>query len=84
MVEIELVKTDLLGIWQIVNVGNDGLISTHIKDLTDEQIYAIMIDGLKNQIVKMPEGFKINIDDYVVYVKISNKTLSPKTQSLDE
>ena len=67
-IETKLVKTALLDRWEIANVGKDGIISKHIKEITPEQIYAIMIDGLKNQINKMPEGFTINIDGYIVDV----------------
>lgn len=68
MVEIELVKTALLNKWEIANIGKDGCVSKHIKEITPEQMYAIMIDSLKTQIKKMPEGFIINIDGYKVDV----------------
>ena len=66
--KIELVKTALLGRWEIVNIGKDGLISKHIKEITQKQMYAIMIDSVKSKIKEMPEGFIINIDEYVVDV----------------
>lgn len=68
MVEIKLVKTALLNKWEIVNIGKDGCVSKHIKEITPEQMYAIMIDSLKTQIKKMPKGFIINIDGYKVDV----------------
>lgn len=68
MVEIKLVKTALLNKWEIANIGKDGCVSKHIKEITPEQMYAIMIDSLKTQIKKMPEGFIINIDGYKVDV----------------
>lgn len=68
MVEIKLVKTALLNKWEIANIGKDGCVSKHIKEITPEQMYAIMIDSLKTQIRKMPEGFIINIDGYKVDV----------------
>jgi hypothetical protein len=68
MVEIKLVKTALLNKWEIANIGKDGCVSKHIKEITPEQMYAIMIDSLKTQIKKMPEGFIININGYKVDV----------------
>ena len=68
MAETELVKTALLNKWEIANVGKDGCISKHIKEITPKQMYAIMIDSLKAQIKKMPEGFTIDIDGYKVDV----------------
>ena len=72
MVETELVKTALLNKWEIANVGKDGCISKHIKEITSKQMYAIMIDSLKKQIEKMPDGFTINVDGYVVDVSKSS------------
>lgn len=72
MIETKLVKTALLNKWEIANVGKDGCISKHIKEITPKQMYAIMIDSLKKQIEKMPEGFTINVDGYVVDVSKSS------------
>jgi len=58
---IELVNTALLNRWEIADVGKDGMVNKHIKEITSLQMEAIMLHFLKNKIVEMENGFRLDL-----------------------
>ncbi len=54
---ISLVKTSLLGRWEIARVGKDGLISKHIREYPIEGLNEIFIDFAEYKLKEFPDGF---------------------------
>lgn len=55
----QLVKTALLGRWEVALVGKNNTISKHGTEVTDEQMQEIAFDFLRKKLDEMPAGFKI-------------------------
>jgi hypothetical protein len=67
----ELVKTALLGKWEVSKVGKDGLISQHGKEISDLQMQEICFDFLSKKLKEMPDGFKVKPTGYHMVIIVN-------------
>jgi len=59
----QLVKTALLGRWEVSLVGKNQLISKHGPEVTKEQMQEIAFDFLKMKHKEIGEGFRVKTKD---------------------
>jgi hypothetical protein len=59
----QLVKTALLGRWEVSLIGKDGLVSKHGPEVTKEQMQEIAFDFLKMKHKEIGKGFRVKTKD---------------------
>lgn len=70
MMAWKLVKTALLGRWEVSLIGKDGLISKHGDHITEMQMQEICFDFLEKKLEEMPDGFTVKPTGYHMIIEV--------------